>query len=193
MKREWSKGGPLQLGAFPVHPVSHQARLGGQSVAFVRPPPVHSQAEYFQMLVPIASRIIGGLAIGVTARNAAMQVLGWVDNVEDNSEVFRVQLTDDLFRVGEHSAIEGKRPVTCVPTRRTKTRAEVDEGITGQLLITKCPGFVQHFFTAHESAMRLEVAKGPDGRHMGKARQIGEFFHNLTRICGCGQEEIEWN
>src|SRR5690349_11286286 len=97
-------------------------------------------------------------------------------DMEDNFEIQVVQGLDGFSRMRKSLRIKIERAVACIPTSGAITGAKIDQGIARQFLLTKGPGDFERFFGPGKSAMRLEVAESPFGRHGGSASQMNVFL-----------------
>src|SRR5439155_24912534 len=102
-----------------------------------------------------------------------------------------MQFSDHRRGIRKGAAIEDKRSVPGVPARRTKSRAEVDERVTRQLLLAKRLGLSQHFFAARQRAMRLLITQSPDRRQVWKSGKPRVFCQNVRRVLSHDQEDVE--
>ena len=106
-------------------------------------------------------------------------------------EVFLVQVSNHRRGIRKCAVIEDKRSVARVPARRTKSSAEVDEGVTRELLLAKRLGLRQHFFAARQRAMGLLITQSPDRRQVWKSCQPRVFRQKVRRVFGYDQEDVQ--
>lgn len=77
-----------------------------------------------------------------------------------------------------------------IPAGVAKSRAQVDQCVTGQLLFSERPGDAKDFVRTGKGTVRLLVAKRPASRHMGPAGEIRVFFEHLRRPLAQKQEDV---
>jgi len=111
--------------------------------------------------------------------------------MQHDLEVFLVQFSDHRRGIRKGAVIEDKRSVPGIPARRTKSSAEVDEGVTRELPLAKRLGFRQHFFAARERAMGLLIAQRPDRWQVWKSCKPRVFRQNVRRVLGHDQEDVQ--
>ncbi|GBC78216.1 hypothetical protein HRbin08_01703 [bacterium HR08] len=182
----------IHLRPFPVHAISRQARCAIERIAFVHPPSIHAHREDATMQVPVASRL---LFIESSQRAFIMdppaQRPREDDDVKDDAEIHLVQLADHALGIREDGPVERERSVGRVPARRSESRPQVDEHVARQLLLAEGSGDRQDFIRTGERAMRLLIAEGPQGRHLGQSCEAGIFGHDLGRLLRSDDEDVQ--
>src|SRR5262249_25146402 len=160
----------IDLRPFPVHLVPNQTRCDVQRIALVGPPSIHSHREVLAVSVPVtASLLLVKLGRFAPVMYGSTELVGKDHGMKHHAEMIFVQLIDHGLRIRESTRVPCKGSVLRVPSRGTKARAQVDQGIAGQLLFTKGLDFGENFLATAQGAMRLLVAEPPSGRHLGVA------------------------
>ena len=110
-------------------------------IAFVRPPAIDAHREIFAMHIPMATG-----ALLIESRKVAWFVDGAAEfvgedyRVQRNAEIVFMELRDDSFRIGKHTRVPGERSIFSIPSRRAKSRAQIDHGVAREFFLTECSG-----------------------------------------------------
>ena len=179
MERERALVAAIEQWPFPVHPDPRQPRSAVEAIALVRPPAVHAEIHHRLVIRPVAldraifrPAIVGrssarhGLVRRARAGHGAAHAPSFDHRVKNHLVVERVKSVDRFRRIGEILFLPAELPVPRVPARWRELGAEVDQRITGQLLLAECPGHRHHFFGAGQRPVRLHVAERPQRRQL---------------------------
>src|SRR5215467_5774735 len=130
------------------------------------------------MRVPSATDLFFVVAGDVTeVVDRSLQIVLKDYGVQGNAKVFLVELVNGSLRIRKDALVPGERTVLRVPAGRTKSSAEIDEGVTGKFFLSKCFGFGNYLIMICESAMRLLIAERPERGQLRMAGEFGVFGH----------------
>src|SRR5262249_53654772 len=107
------------------------------------------------------------------------------------AKIHSVQLIDHFFRFRKHVTVEDKRTVRGIPTRRSETRAEINQRIAGQFLFAKSFCDPENRIGSAERPVRLLITERPEWRHLWRASQPRVFSHNLMRLASSDNKHVE--
>src|SRR5712692_7280728 len=171
--------------------MASETRGSIESVALVGPPPINANIVERLVNWPVTTDlpIVRPATIrrasarqrrsGTRIIHPASQPSPFEYSVKHHFEVLAVQLVDHLLRIREVRWVPGELAVVCVPARRTEVRAEIDKRIAWQLFLTERGRHPLDLVRPAKRAMRLQIAKRPQGRHLRMASQPRIFFHYL--------------
>src|SRR5579872_582034 len=109
----------------------------------------------------------------------------------DRAKILRMQFVQRALRIREHPIVPHKRSVLRIPSRRAKSRPEINQRIARQFLFAKCLRLAENFFFARQRPMRLLIAKTPQRRHFRMPRQPRIFRQNRRRFLRRYYKNIE--
>src|ERR1022692_1445909 len=184
--------GAIELRTLPVHSVPHQARSNVQRIALVRPPAIHTERKNVSVLGPIATRLLLNRLLRIAwIMYGAVHFPRLDHHVKSNLEMLLMQLLEDRLWIRKNFLVELKFSVVGIPAGGTESGAQIDHGIARQLFFTKPAGFLQELLGAGERAMRLLIAKTPQGWQFGITRQSGVFRHDSPRVSRDNNKNVE--
>src|SRR5437879_1427886 len=162
----------VDLGTFPVHAIANQPGCDVERITFVRPPAIQSHGEVFAVRVPITACLFF-----IKARQLAMvmyratKFVGQNYAVHDDMKIIPMELIEHFFRIWENVGVPGERAILSIPARRTEPGTQVNERVTGQLLLTKRLRLGDDLFPAGQRAMGLLVTETPERRQFRISRE----------------------
>src|ERR1700723_691079 len=90
-----------------------------------------------RMLSPIQRGVAKILRGGSCVRNASVQVFRRIHDMKNYLEMILMKLFDHLLRIGKYVFVKLERTMPRVPTRRTKSRSQVNHRVAGQPLVAE--------------------------------------------------------
>src|SRR5262249_27989379 len=110
------------------------------------------------------------------------QVSGRLIDMKDDLKVKCVQGGKVFRGLVKRFWIKVERTVADIPSRGAVAGAQVDEGVTGQVLHAKGLGDLGRLLRRGQRAVRLHITQRPLRRHYGLAGQANILFQRVSRF-----------